>query len=148
MTPILARLVALTEEAEAALGGRREVPVTRWPFRVGRDRRQSWNGDAVAVERRGEAEPAENDLYLRESNGGHSRHISGAHFEIEQADDGFVLVDRGSACGTIVAGRRIGGHRRGGQTPLRDGDEVVVGTSRSRFIFRFTVDDPGELGHA
>lgn len=147
MTPILARLVALTEEAEAALGGRREVPVTRLPFRVGRDRRQSSDGD-VAVERRGEAEPAENDLYLRETNGGQSLHISGAHFEIERADEGFVLVDRGSACGTIVAGRRIGGHRRGGQTPLRDGDEVVVGTSRSRYIFRFTVDDPGELGHA
>ena len=148
MSTILARLVALTDEAAAALGGRREVPVSRWPFRVGRHRRQLADGDAVGQERRGDSEPAENDLYLRETNGGHSLHISGTHFEIGLESDGFMLVDRGSACGTIVAGRRIGGHRRGGQARLQDGDEVVVGTSKSPYVFRFAVDDPAGLGHA
>ncbi len=149
MTAILARLVALTAEAEAALGGRREVPVTRWPFRVGRDRRRSDTETAAPVERRTEDDAtATNDLYLKEINGGHSLHISGAHFEIELETAGFVLVDRQSACGTIVAGRRIGGHRRGGQVPLRDGDEVIVGTSKSPYVFRFAVDDHDGIGHA
>lgn len=149
MIPILARLVALTDEAAAALGGRQEVAVTQLPFRVGRDRRQADGAKPVAVDRRAEDEAGvTNDLYLKEINGGHSLHISGAHFEIELENEGFVLVDRGSSCGTIVAGRRIGGHRRGGQTPLHDGDEVVVGTSKSPYVFRFAVDDPGRLGHA
>ena len=126
MTPVVARLVAVTDEAEAALGGRREVLVTGYPFRVGR---HIENG------------AAENDLHLYDMNTGRSLHVSAVHFEIEYVDGGFVLVDRGSACGTIVSGRRIGGNRRGGTAPLLDGDELVVGTRRSRYVFRFAVED-------
>jgi hypothetical protein len=37
--PPVATLVAITEEATHALGGRSGVPVTTFPFRVGRERR-------------------------------------------------------------------------------------------------------------
>jgi hypothetical protein len=38
-----------------------------------------------------------------------------------------------------VAERRIGGHRKGGRTVLRIGDEITVGDERSPYIFRFTM---------
>ena len=134
-----ARLVAVTEEAARALGGARELRVTQFPFKVGRERRSYLADDRLPVDvqqrRRGEAPPV-NDVYLREEASA-SLHISGAHFSIECVDSRFFLVDRGSACGTMVAGDLIGGNRKGGRTELRDGDEVIVGTGRSRYIFRF-----------
>jgi hypothetical protein len=134
-----ATLVAVTDEAARALGGTRELRVTQFPFKVGRERRSYLVNDrppvGVPQRRRGEAPPL-NDVYLlAEASGG--LHISGAHFAIECVDDRFFLVDRGSACGTMVAGNIIGGNRKGGRTELRDGDEVIVGNGRSRFIFRF-----------
>lgn len=147
MASAVARLVALTDEAVHALGGMREVPISAFPVRFGRERRSSESGSSVAEDlRRGEAPPL-NDVYLRELADSSSLHISGAHFAIEHADGRFFLVDRGSACGTIVAGKRIGGRRAGGRTELRDGDEVVVGTSRSPYAFRFAILED-DLGHA
>lgn len=133
----VASLVALTPEAEHALGGVRELRMTGFPIRFGRERR-TFDPDApVAENLRTGASTQLNDVYLFELAGSSSLHISGAHFAIEQEGDRFFVVDRGSACGTIVAGQRIGGNRAGGYTELHDGDEIVVGTSRSRFIFRF-----------
>jgi predicted component of type VI protein secretion system len=60
------------------------------------------------------------------------------HFAIEWIDGVFVLTDRGSSCGTIVSGTRIGGYRQGGRVELRHGDEVTVGTGRSPYVFRFS----------
>ena len=131
--------MAVTQEAVRALGGTRELHVTQFPFRVGRERRSSIPDDRLPAElkqrRRGVAQPL-NDAYLLEDASA-TLHISGAHFAIECLDDRFFLVDRGSACGTIVGGKRIGGHRKGGRIELRDGDEVVVGTGRSRYVFQF-----------
>ncbi len=142
-----ATLVAITEAARRALGGAGEVRVAQGFLSVGRERRSPLDdvelptGIEVREQRLGEA-PQLNDLYLLED---HSRtlHISGVHFMIECIEGLFFLTDRGSACGTVVAGRRIGGHRKGGRTELRNGDEVVVGTSRSRYIFRFHVTPSG-----
>ncbi len=140
---VAASLVALTEEAEHALGGVRNLTLNRFPVTFGRERRSS-NGavgshGAVAEDlRRREAAPV-NDIYLREIAESRGLQISGAHFAIEYDDHQFVLIDRGSACGTIVSGRHVGGQRVGGRAELRDGDEVVVGNSRSRYVFRFTV---------
>lgn len=132
-------LVAVTEEAARALGGARALRVTQFPFKVGRERRSYLVDDRLPVDvpqrRRGEAPPV-NDAYLLEEASG-SLHISGAHFAIECIDTRFFLVDRGSSCGTMVAGDLIGGNRKGGRTELRDGDEVIVGNGRSRYIFRF-----------
>lgn len=133
-------LVALTEEAARALGAAR-MRFRAFSVKVGRERR-STQSDAtlppgVSERRRGEA-PQLNDVYLVEASSGH-RHISGEHFSIECMDSLFVLVDRCSACGTIVAGKRIGGSRQGGRTELRNGDTVVVGTSKSPYVFQFEI---------
>ena len=141
-----ATLVATTEEARRALGGAAEVRIAQGLLSVGRERR-SPPDDAglpakVSEQRHGET-PQLNDVYLLEHHYSRSLHISGAHFVIECIDGLFFLIDRGSACGTVVAGRRIGGHRKGGRTELRNGDEVVVGTGRSRYIFRFHVTPSG-----
>jgi hypothetical protein len=36
-----------------------------------------------------------------------------------------------------VEGQVIGGKQSGGAAPLRDGDVIIVGTSSSRFAFKF-----------
>lgn len=132
--------MAVTEEAARALGGTRELRVTQFPFKVGRERRSHPADDKPSVDyaqrRLGEAPPV-NDVYLLEEAAAGSLYISGAHFAIECVDDRFFLVDRGSACGTMVAGDLIGGDDKGGRTELRDDDEVIVGNGRSRYIFRF-----------
>ena len=43
----------------------------------------------------------------------------------DRSDTGYVLVDRASTCGTIA---------------LRDGDVILVGTSRTPYVFRFRVE--------
>jgi hypothetical protein len=109
------------------------VRVTPGSFKVGRERRPP----LVDAQLRDEA-PQLNDIYLSED---HSRtlHISGEHFAIECIDGLFFLTDRRSACGTIVAGKRVGGRRKGGRAELQDGDEVIVGTSRSPYVFQFRI---------
>ncbi|MBI4886773.1 MAG: FHA domain-containing protein [Acidobacteria bacterium] len=133
-------LAPLTEEARHALGGAEEVPIACFPFRVGRDTGRTRPGTASidAGDAGGSGTSPENDVCLIETSG-HARHVSSRHFAIEREDGQFFLVDRGSACGTIVSGRRIGGNREGGRAQLRDGDEIIVGTSRSRYAFRFAV---------
>jgi len=131
--------VALTDEAKEALGGAPEVPLMDFPVRFGRERRSPEHKGASKEERRlGTTFPL-NEVYLHERHDSTALHISGVHFVIERSESGFFLVDRGSACGTIVAGTRVGAHRVGGRALLRDGDEVIVGTHRSRYIFRFSV---------
>ncbi len=132
----VASLVATTEEATQALGGRSDVRVETFPFRVGRERRVETSARSGSEDLRIGVEPQLNDVYLPDPLRKHL-HISGKHFAVEHVADKFFLRDRGSACGTIVAGRQIGGDRKGGRTELRSGDEIVVGTERSPYVFRF-----------
>ena len=125
MLSVVAKLVALTEEAEQALGGTRELPITGFPVRFGRAHRSQ------------NVENSSNDVHLYERGESSSLHISGEHFAIEHSGDRFFIVDRNSSCGTIVRGTRIGGRRAGGRAELHDGDEVIVGTRKSPYIFRF-----------
>ena len=115
--------------------------VDRFPFNVGRECRSPLADERLSArvleKRRGET-PQLNDVYLLD-HASKDLNISAVHFVIECIDGRFFLTDRCSACGTIVAGTRIGGDRNGGRVELRDGDEVVVGTSRSPYIFRFSV---------
>ena len=131
-----ASLVAATEQAEVALGGRRNVSLTHFPFKVGRESRLSQAG--FAREQRLGRAPQINDLYLSEPHGTDLMHISRDHFAIEHVDGEFFVVDRGSVAGTIVGGRRIGGHRKGGRTRLTPGDEIVIGGEGSPYVFTFT----------
>lgn len=139
----VAVLVATTREATLALGGRRDVRVTRLPFKVGRECRLAALADPSLLERRTGHAPQMNDVYLVEPSAAGVSHVSREHFAIEYAVDQFVLVDRGSACGTSVAGTQVGGNRSGGRTPLRSGDEIIVGTHESPFVFRFEIEDAG-----
>lgn len=66
-------------------------------------------------------------------------YISREHFTIEQLVSRWFLVDCGSVCGTLVAGRPIGGNRAGGRTELRPGDVIVVGGVGSEYAFRFEI---------
>lgn len=141
-TPHLsATLVAVTDEARRALGAD-EVRVVTGSFKFGRERRSSPRGvklpAGLSEQRRG-ATPELNDVYLPEDPAA-ALQIAGAHFTIEDVDGQFWLTDRGSSCGTVVAGKRLGGRRKGGQTELHDGDEIIVGTRTSPYIFRFQIE--------
>ena len=136
-----ATLVAVTDEARRALGAE-EVRVVTGSFKFGRERRSAPREmklpAALSEQRRG-AVPELNDVYLPEDPAA-ALQIAGAHFTVEDVDGEFFLTDRGSSCGTVVAGQRLGGRRKGGRTELRDGDEIIVGTRSSPYIFRFQVE--------
>jgi hypothetical protein len=140
MTPqeALARrpaLAALTPEARDALGAP-EIEITCLPFRVGRESRVPRRAAGrVVMERRRAGTRPNNDLYLTERD--EPLNVSREHFQIEHNGTHWVLVDRQSSCGTIVEGQVIGGKHAGGAAALRHGDVIIVGTSSSRFAFKF-----------
>ena len=137
--PPIIKLVAATREARASLGGRPEVRSQTFPFNLGRESRVATQASPGMKDLRLGVAPQVNDVYLLESKSAHLLYISRTHFAIEHANDQFVLVDRGSACGTIVAGKHVGGDRTGGRAEVRNGDEIIVGTASSPFVFRFEV---------
>jgi len=137
MTNANAFLKPLTPEAEAGLGTKL-YQITRFPFRVGRESRGKRELH-YPNSRRFMDSMQNNDLYLVEMK--QPLNISREHFQIEQRDDGFFIVDRGSACGTLVEGIAIGGERKGGRHPLLSGDVIIVGASESRYIFKFILID-------
>ncbi len=144
-SPSVATLVAVTKEAKLALGGQRDVRVIHLPFKVGRESRVAPPANRILAELRLGVAPQLNDLYLLEPQSANLLHISREHFAIEYADDQFFLIDRGSMCGTIVAGKQVGGNRTGGRTELRSGDELIVGTDKSPYLFRFEIATPAWL---
>jgi predicted component of type VI protein secretion system len=130
-------LVALTPEAYTALGAR-ELEIKRFPYRVGRESRETQRTEHGFVsERRDPGSRTVNDLYLRDRE--EPLNVSREHFTIDRGDTGYILVDHASTCGTIVEGQSVGGHARGGSIPLHDGDVIIVGTSLSRYVFKFRV---------
>jgi predicted component of type VI protein secretion system len=76
-----------------------------------------------------------NDLYLLEL--GNILNVSREHFHIDRQGDTYIIVDRGSNCGTLLEGELVGEKRKGGWKPLRNNDVIIVGGSESRFIFKF-----------
>jgi hypothetical protein len=141
-----AMLQALTAEAlEAVPSVARhgdKVAIYDFPFKVGRESRvMKVNGRLESIERpkKDNSSPS-NDLYLVDR--GQRLNISREHFEIRCEESGYSLVDRGSACGTRVAGSTIGGDDHGGIAPLRDGDIIAVGIVDTPYTYRFiTFDD-------
>ena len=136
-----AALKALTPEAQAAIPQGLMVAglvgIHRFPFRVGRESRGKMvEGVFHRVERPrlGDSAP-NNDLYL--VDGGEPLQISREHFRIERTASGYQLVDRGSVCGTSVAGEWFGSEEKGGTVPLRDGDEIRVGVDPTPFRYTF-----------
>ncbi len=134
-------LRAETEEAALALPGAavvgRMVAIRRFPFRVGRESRvRIVDGQPQRVERPrlGNREP-NNDLYLVDA--GEPLQVSREHFLIDVASDGYVLLDRGSACGVSVGDVRVGGRDAGGSAVLRDGDVIAVGIAATPYRYTF-----------
>jgi len=133
-----ALLRALTPEAVAA-AGQNEIVIREFPFRVGRESRLGVHrGKLEILERRKFETTPSNDLYLVDV--GPELNISRAHFQIESdGNGGYVLVDRGSACGTMAGDNIINGGDQGGRCPLCDGNVIVVGTPQSPYAFKFVV---------
>src|SRR5262249_9213681 len=130
-------LTALTPEAEEAIRAK-EINVPHLPFRVGRESRlDTWTRAGLVGERRRSA-PPNNDLYLVELE--EPMNVSREHFLIQRETGPFYLEDRGSTCGTLVEGETIGGGGRTGRVALRDHDVIIVGTSLSRYVFKFRLE--------
>jgi pSer/pThr/pTyr-binding forkhead associated (FHA) protein len=137
----LAVLKAVTPEAKSAVTnsclGNELIGIWKFPFRIGRESRvQNINGKLVVSERVkiSQGQP-NNDIYLVDH--GQFLQISRQHFQIEESGNGYTVFDRGSACGTIIAGHKIGGEDRGGYCELNDGDNIRIGSEDSPYIFEF-----------
>lgn len=137
-TPILR---ALTEAARKSMQ-RDERLIEHVPFRVGREQRVALvGGEYRSIERRETSALPTNDFYMLDV--GEKLNVSREHFQIEQEQDGgYVVVDRGSACGTIVDDQPVGGHDQGGRCPLKNGSTIRVGTSTSPYLFAFVIPEP------
>jgi len=132
-------LRSVTPTARLSIGD--EIVLDRFPFRVGREgRAQPATGIRSLMDRRPPPERTNNELYVKDF--GKSVNVSREHFQIEAKDDGtYELVDRGSACGTIVRDHVIGGNFTGGRCPLEFGDSIIVGTWQSAIVFEFSRAD-------
>lgn len=136
-SPTGAYLVALTPESSASIQAK-AINVPHLPFRIGRESRQvRWTQEGLVGEKRRSATP-NNDLYLVETTD--PMNVSREHLQIERDAEGFHLRDRGSACGTLVEGEPVGGDGRGGRVALADHAVFIVGSSASRFVFKFRLD--------
>jgi pSer/pThr/pTyr-binding forkhead associated (FHA) protein len=130
-------LVGLTPEARGALGAT-ELPITTFPFRMGRDSRgERRMATRTITDRRKPANRPNNDLYLTERD--EPFNVSREHLQIDHNGTDYVLIDRQSSGGTIVEGTVVGGRNAGGAVRLCDGDVIIVGSSSSRYIFKFRV---------
>jgi pSer/pThr/pTyr-binding forkhead associated (FHA) protein len=130
-------LVALTPEAKDAVGGT-VMKISRFPFRVGREARGLPRAaPRTLVDRRKPGSQPTNELYLLES--AEPFQVSREHFQIQHNGTRYVLVDRQSSCGTIVEGTVVGGQHQGGAAQLDDGDVIIVGTSKSPYVFKFRI---------
>lgn len=134
------RLIALTEEARYALGGEAVVRFSRVPFRVGRENRSIISRLLASAERRLRGTPPLNDLFLLEASEPGRVHISREHFEIDRVGADLVLTDRESACGTTVGELTLGGSSTR-EAVLKDGDIIVLGSSRSPYRYQFRLAD-------
>lgn len=136
-------LRAMTAEAaEAIPQGQRIgelVAIRSYPFRIGRESRiRRVDGRIERIERpKLEQREPNNDLYLVDK--GKLLNISREHLRIEKDGDGYLLVDRGSACGITVGGNFVGGSDSGGGLSLRDGDVFGIGTTASPYLYAFIV---------
>lgn len=134
-------LKPLTPEAQRAVpDGMIEAGMIRiraFPFRIGRESRGTMvDGQFHRIERpRPTHWKPNNDLYLIDA--GELLHVSREHCQIERTADGYLMVDRGSACGISVGGIHIGGGHAHVSAPLKDGDKIGIGTAATPYLYTF-----------
>lgn len=121
------------------------VPIFSYPFRVGRESRVKLiDGRVERIERvKFKDVDPNNDLYLVDE--GHLLNISREHFQIEKNSDKYYVYDRGSACGTLVGDKVVGGSDTDGSIEIKDGDIITVGTKQSPYLFKFVLLDEFEI---
>jgi len=114
-----------TAEAREVLEGRRLL-ITKFPFLIGREA-ESPATDVFY----------NNDLFIRESR---PYLVSRNHLAISNEGGSMWILDRGSAFGTIVNGREIGGETGILRAPLdKEENQLIIGPATSRFIFLLKV---------
>ena len=128
----------MSDDARRAIDGEFLI-IDRLPFRLGRDSRASNPRATFRTERRRRVVGQLNDVYLFEDPLAQFHHVSREHFLIDAEHGLFYVVDRHSVCGTIVAGKTVGGDRTGGRIELHDQDVIVAGTAASPYAFKFVV---------
>ena len=142
-------LKAMTSQAKEAIpeNNRHDdlVRIDYFPYKVGREFRVRVvkGGYEILERRKQESNSSNNDLYLIDND--LFLNISRQHFAIEESEKGFFIVDKGSACGTIVGENTIGGKDKGGTCQLEDGDIIVLGIEGSPFQYQFILLDTVEL---
>ncbi len=114
-----------TPEAARVLGTA-SVPVTRFPFRIGRETES--------------ADPfSSNELGLSDA----SNQVSINHCAIVRVGPRYFIIDRGSRLGTIVNGVSIGGQARTGCVELKDwNNEIALGDADTPYRLRLTIVPP------
>ncbi len=120
-----------TQEAQRILNGRKLL-ITKFPFLVGRDSRDA-ESDVFT----------NNDLTIAEER---PYVVSRNHLAVVRERGQIWVVDRGSAFGTIVNGREIGGRNKATRTPLdQERNQVIIGPATSRNIFLLHVTPEGTV---
>lgn len=122
-----------------------KVVISKFPYKIGRESRMiRIDGRLERIERpkKDDSSP-NNDLYLMDR--GERLNVSREHFQIEKNSNGYLLVDRGSSCGTKVEGVKVGGEDQGGSVLLHDGDVIAVGAAGTPYLFRFITFDEYSL---
>ena len=110
-----------TVEAKEVLGNRKLL-ITKFPFLIGRE---SLNPESDVF--------YNNDLVITEQK---PYVISRNHLAILNEKGQIWVVDRGSAFGTIVNGKEIGGTSGITRAPLdKEENQVIVGSAVSKYIF-------------
>lgn len=119
------RLTAATESLRSRVQ-KPEITIHKFPFRIGR-----WSENAQADVF------VSNDLLVRDET---PFQVSRNHCALEREGDHFCVLDRGSAQGTSVNGKRIGGIENQMIAPLRLGDnELILGGENSAYRFKVVV---------
>ncbi len=138
MKNIVPVLYPLTTEAKESIK-EGEISITKFPFRIGRESRSGEeNVQGLEFDRRKHGSSPDNDYYLVD-NGKHLN-ISREHLQIEKRDDNtYEIIDRGSVCGISIDDNYIGKNSRTMHYPITNGSIVVIGTSRSPFMFKFII---------
>lgn len=124
---LVVRIVASTSAAKAALGGRKSVQISKFPFLVGRQHTEQHDSFFHT-----------NDLYLADTE---PFHVSQSHFALSRSGNVCYLEDRGSRFGCLVNGKRVGGgYRSVARIELKPGENTLrVGSRSSRLLFRLVV---------
>jgi CRP-like cAMP-binding protein len=126
-TPALEVIIEpLTPQAKAACGGQERIEVASFPFRIGRSTEH------------GQSDPFHpTNLLLHDEQ---PFHVSRAHCALEFERNALVLLDRGSALGTVLDGDEIGIEAGVLSAPLEVGvHEMALGGEKGPFRFRITV---------